>query len=124
MPPVSSQPPSHVSPSPIPASPGTNRLALISLVLGAVAPAVALVAVVAHLLQVSALTTFLAGVLGQWTVPLGFVTIVCGHIALSQAKRYPPAQARRRVALIGLVLGYGALVAFLVFIAYILATFH
>jgi hypothetical protein len=89
-----------------------------------VAPAVALVAVVAHLLQASTLTTFLAGILGQWTVPIGVVTIICGHLALRQAKRYPPAQARRTVALIGLVLGYGTLVAFLGFIAYILTTFH
>ncbi len=124
MPPASSLPPSHLSSSPIAASPRKNRLALVSLVLGALAPTVALVALVAGLAHASALATFLAGVLGLWTAPMGLAAVVCGHIALIQAKRYPRAQAWRAVALTGLVLGYGALAAFVVFIVYILATFH
>lgn len=124
MPPVSSLPPSELSPSPVAALPHKNLLALISLVLGAVAPIVALIALGASLLHATGVSNYLAGVLGELTVPLGLAAIVCGHIALLQAKRSAAAQARRTSALLGLVLGYGSLAAFVVFIAYILATFH
>lgn len=97
---------------------------MISLILGAVAPIVAVIALTAGLLQASGLATYLAGILGEVTVPLGLAAIVCGHIAPIQAKRDPRAQAWRTYAVIGLVLGYGSLAAFVAFIAYILASFH
>jgi hypothetical protein len=51
------------------------------------------------------------------------VAIVIGHLALSGAKRYPPQQARRRMAVIGLVLGYLSLLLYLGMVGLILRDF-
>ncbi len=46
------------------------------------------------------------GIFGVLTFPAIVLAIVLGHIALSQSKRYAPAQANRGMAITALVLGY------------------
>jgi hypothetical protein len=51
------------------------------------------------------------------------VAIVIGHAALSEAKRYPPQQARRGMAVFGLVVGYLSLLFYLGMVGLIIRDF-
>lgn len=119
-----------MAPNPNPVHPpgapmGRNQLALASFLLSLVFP----VAVILNVLNggivqtvdstTAALRT-VGNVLDILGIPTLIAAIVTGHIALRQAKRYPPQQARRGVAITGLVLGYLSLVLFLVAVGLII----
>jgi hypothetical protein len=106
------------NPANAPGTPGgRNQLALVSFLLSLIFPVgvalnaftilflrVTTSAAVAGLIQVASGVIGLAGF-------AGFISaIVTGHIALSRAKRYPPGQAMRGLAITGLVIGYLSLV--------------
>lgn len=107
----SSSPPASSSPLAVPAR--KNQLAVVSVLLGLLALALAYEAV----------THSVFGLFGLVVVLTAFGAVICGHLALAQANRYPPGQARRGLAIAGLALGYIALAslvatAVLLFVAF------
>lgn len=91
----SSSPPASSSPLAVPAR--KNQLAMVSVLLGLSA------------LAYEAVTHSVFGLFGLVVVLPAFGAVICGHLALAQANRYPPGQARRGLAIAGLALGYIAL---------------
>lgn len=112
------------SPNPPPAptlgaAVGRNQLALVSVLLSCVS---CVLPIGLALYVIIALVVTPRGVLlldGLFPCPECLVllvllgAIVIGHVALNEAKRYPPQQARRGMAVFGLVLGYLSLVLYL-----------
>ena len=96
---------------------GRNQLALVSFLLSLVFPVVLLLNLAIVNIVVFPGVLFVLGPLGDVLDVLCMAAVIAalitGHIALRQAKRYPPQQARRGLAITGLVLGYLSLVVFL-----------
>jgi hypothetical protein len=122
------------SPNPPPAhtpgaAVGRNELALVSVLLSCVA-CVFTIGLVLYVI-IAAVVTPRGGLLlaGLFPLPECLVllaplgAIVTGHLALSGAKRYPPQQARRGTAVIGLVLGYLSLLLYLGMVGLIIRDF-
>ena len=91
-----------------------HRLPLISVLLACVAPRCLIVPLPSRVVKLG-LPLFLwvpgAGVWLPWVLPALSVAallgaLVTGHLALLHARRYPPAQAGRGLAITALVLGY------------------
>ena len=108
---------------------GRNQLAFVSLLLAFVFPLRVLVQMLPLLLAPQSKSLpdsvplwILNNLLNVITVPALIATLVTGHIALSQAKRYSPAQARRWMAITGLVLGYLSILTALAFYAVVVIT--
>lgn len=94
-----------------------NHLALVSVVTACVFPAALLLNIIARGFLVTGplggLFTPLAALVAShayWLDLLGMVALFCaivtGHVALRRSGRFPPQQARRGMALTGLVVGY------------------
>jgi hypothetical protein len=108
--PTPGTPPTTTAAGPTPAAPsGRNWLALASLLL---ALPYAMFIVVSQIPDqtLPSLVQQALGVVGTVLCAVGLPTmiaaIVTGHLALSQAKRFSPARAWRRLAIAGLALGY------------------
>jgi hypothetical protein len=110
---------------PAPTGPrGRNQLALASFLLSLIFPVgVALNVVTILVLRVTTAsavagaTQVISGVIGIAGFAGFSAAIVTGHLALSRAKRYPPWQARRGLAIAGLVMGYLSLLLLIAYVA-------
>lgn len=117
------------SPNPYPANApgapvGRNQLALVSFLLSLIFPVAAVLNVVTILFVMVTTSAAVAGVIQVFSGVVGILgfagfiaAIVTGHIALSRAKRYPPQQARRGMAITGLVIGYLSLLLLVAYVA-------
>ncbi len=90
------------------APPERNQLALVSFVLSLVFPGVLLLNLASAGIVVFPwlLPRIVSNVVALVATPAVIAALVTGHIALSRAKLYPAPQARRGLAISGLVLGY------------------
>jgi len=110
-----------------PASPSSkNNLALVSLVAGISWPmllGLTVAGALAHVSTSARIVLVLIGLVGLAAPVAVVIAIVMGHIALSQAKRYAPGNARRGFAIAGMVLGYlGVALAIAVFVIATIST--
>jgi hypothetical protein len=106
-----------------------NTLALVSFLLSLVLP----IAIVVNLIATFAAyvakqpSPLLGGiqvtgtVLGVVGLPAMIAAIVTGHIALGRAKRFPPQQAGRGLAIAGLVIGYASIALSLLLVVAVFA---
>jgi len=109
----------------LPSDSGRNVLALVSLLASLIFPlAVTInllgaVAVANHLIPQRAMALFftIGGGLGTLGLPAMLTAIATGHVALVIAKRFSRRAARRWMAIVGLIVGYLSLLAFLGVIA-------
>ena len=109
----------------LPSDSGRNVLALVSLLASLIFPlAVTInllgaVAVTNHLIPQRAMALFftIGGGLGTLGLPAMLTAIATGHVALVIAKRFSRRAARRWMAIVGLVVGYLSLLAFVGVIA-------
>lgn len=109
-------PNSPIVPGATSASSGRNQLALISMLLGFIFPVGLLVRLLEVAIHVGAkgapastlsvMFGILDQVFGVVSLPALVASLVMGHLALVRAKRYPKPQARRWMAIVGLVLSY------------------
>lgn len=109
----STPPPSRAFGSPLAAPERKNQLALVSLLLGLLALALAYEAITHNLLGIFGLVAGLTAV----------GAVISGHIALAQAYRYPRGQTRRGLAIGGLALGYIALASLVATIVLLFVAF-
>lgn len=111
-----------------PGDSGRNVLALVSLLASLIFPlavtinVLGAVAVANHLIPERAMVLFftMSGGLGTLGLPAMLTAIATGHVALVIAKRFSRRAARRWMAIVGLIMGYLSLLAFLGVIAFFL----
>jgi hypothetical protein len=97
---------------------GANTAATIGLVLGLLALALDYLSLSNSLYDLG-----LGAIDNLIPMAVSIAAVVVGHIALARARRFPPGQGRRGLAITAVALGYLSLLVFLAFIGLLLYSF-